>query len=176
MFKPEKLTGFAARALGAILIFSFACMLAGPYYNRLLVAAANFITPLNFSLDKLNGDIYFYSSAGVPLGGIHGTARHFGMVLLLALLVATPGFKSLKRLREIGIGLVIMPVLHTGTLALIAGLAQMSAGTSSNVTNMPTVLISSIGLNLIPVLVWAGFCLRRLFQDGFQNIKMPSAA
>jgi hypothetical protein len=158
MFQRNSLMAFIIKAVLAIVGLSLVWSFIAPHYNRVLVGAADWLVA-SCSLTSDAGDIYFYSPAGGPVAGIHGAALHFGLVLLLALLIATPGLKIINRFRNIGIGLAVMFVFHLVTLVALAGLMQ--SGSTSPSSGVPVVLISTIGLNLVPALIWGGLCLRQ---------------
>ncbi len=161
--------------IGLTIVWTF----IAPYYDGILVRAADWlVTP--YRLVSGAGDIYYYSPAGMPVTGIHSAALHFSLILLLSLLIATPGLRIISRLRNIGIGLTVMFVFHLVTLVLLPELIK-SGGVSSPSLNLPVVLLSTIGLNLVPALVWVGLCSqqwlggelrkRSLASDRLQPVK-----
>jgi hypothetical protein len=168
MFKHSSLVRFTIKAVLAVICLAVAWSFIAPYYNRLLVTATDW-SLTSYRLSSETGDIFFYSLSGEPVTGIHGAALHFGLVLLLALLIATPGLKLLPRLRNIGIGLLAMFAFHLVTLVLLAGLTDVNSGISTPSSSLPVVLLSTIGLNLIPPLVWIILCMRRSAGNEFKK-------
>jgi hypothetical protein len=169
MFKHNNLIGFTMKAILAIIGLALVWTFIAPYYNRLLVAAADRLVLGHFSFNTDYTDIYAYSATGAPLMGIHGAALHFSLILLLALLITTPGYKIINRLRNIGIGLAVMFVFHQATLILLARLMQSGGGISTPSLNFPVVMLSTIGFNLVPPLVWVGLCLRQWLGGEFKK-------
>ena len=170
MFKHTRLFSFAAKALLSLIVFSFVWSLIDPYYNQLLVGVANKLSLPYLSLVADGRDLYFQSSVAAPIMGIHGTAFHFGFILLLALFIATPGLRFLQRLKFVGIGLVVMFAVQLVILTMFAKLAQSNvASATPSILSLPVVLLSTIGFNLLPVLIWAGLCLRQGLIREFKN-------
>ena len=51
---------------------------------------------------------------------------------------------------------------HMAVLVMLVNLTQsIGAIASPSALSLPVVLLSTIGFNLLPVLIWAGFCLRQ---------------
>lgn len=167
MPKRNSLIGFTIKAILAVIGLALVWTFIAPYYNRLLVTVTDW-SLTSYRLSGEAGDIFFHNLAGEPVTGIHGAALHFGLILLLALIIATPGLKILHRLRNTGVGLIVMFVFHLITLVLIASLTQSNSSVSSPSLSLPIVLLSTIGLNLIPPLVWIVLCWRR-FQQRYYN-------
>lgn len=163
MLRCGKLAVFAVRALLSLIGLSLLWPWAAPYYNRLLTIAVTLVTP-QYSLLVDKGDLYICNPAGVPAIGVHGSALHFGLLLLMALFISTPGLKPLLRLKFAGIGLVITFVLHLITLVLLARMGPPSATLA-----LPQILLSDVGFNLLPPIVWAGMCLRKWLITGVKN-------
>lgn len=162
MLRSHSLTSFAIKAVGAVIGLALVWSFIAPYYNRLLVAASNGLGLAPFHLSSQGGDIYFSTAGGQPVTGIHGAALNFGLILLLALLIATPGLRLVHRLRNIGIGLAVIFAVQLATLAALGGLVQAGAGASSaSLLSVPVVLLCTIGFNLFPALIWLGLCRRQ---------------
>ena len=114
-------------------------------------------------------NIYYYSSTGEAVKGIYGQALYFGLILLIALLIATPEIKAFKRIENLATGLWVVFAVHSATLFILSRLVQSRGCVSMTA---PVVLISAVGLNLFPVLVWASLCLRQLFAMELQDRNM----
>jgi len=176
VFRPHSLTGFAIKAAGAVIGLALVWSFISPWYNRLLVAASNGLSLAPFHLTTAGGDIYFADDFGQLVTGLHGAALNFGLILLLALLIATPGLGVVRRLRHIGLGLVAIFAVQLATLAALGGLVQAGAGASSaSLTGVPVVLLCTIGFNLFPALIWLGLCLRQRPWQA-RPVQQPAAA
>ncbi len=176
MFRSHSLTGFAIKAVVAVIGLALVWSFIAPYYNRLLVAASNGLSLAPFHLTSEGGDIYFLSAGGQPVTGIHGAALNFGLILLLALLIATPGLKIIRRLRYTGIGLLVIFAVQLATLAALGGLVAAGAGASGDsLLSVPVVLLCTIGFNLFPALIWLGLC-RRQARRPEPTGQVPAAA
>lgn len=161
MFGHNKLTLFAVKAVVSIIGLAVLWPFVAPVYNKLIITVINWLQTANYTFAVNAGGIYLYSPNSEPVIGIHGTALHFGLILLMALIIATPGPNIIHRLKNIGTGIMVMLAIHVATLSLLAKLAQSSTGISG--LTMPVVLITTIGLNVLPVLVWVIMSLRRFF-------------
>jgi len=172
MFRRHRLTAFIIKAVLSVIGLALVWPFIAPYYDRILIAVADGMVMPSLRFASYAGNIYGSTSAGQPIMGIHGAALHFSLILLLALLIATPGLKIINRLRNIGIGLAVMFVFHLVILTVLARLMPSGGGTATPSLRIPMVLLSTIGLNLFPALVWVGLCLRQWLAGEFKKRNM----
>lgn len=158
----RRIIRFSLVALLAIIALSAIWAIAGARYQWLLVKLSGWAMPHGMSLTTDRSDIYILSDTGQTLGGVHGTALYFGLVLLLALVLATPALRLGRRLIMIAAGLGVMLATHVAILSVLALLARNpSVNSAPSPTGFSLVLLATFGFNLIPALVWAALCLRK---------------
>lgn len=156
MLKRANLALFAIKAAASLIALSLLWPFIAPHYDWLLAIAIKIVPDFSLMLD--GGDLYI-QIGGQPVAGVHASALHFGLLLLLSLFVATPGLRPWLRLRLAGIGLVTTFAIQLFELVLLARM-----GTSSATLALPQILLSNVGFDLLPPLVWLGLCLRCSFQ------------
>ena len=158
-----KLLKFIGIAIGLIIVISLLWNFVAPAYNHFLVGITNRLTSTYITLGDDNSTIYF----SVLIGGtpftawIYSWGLHYGLILVIALIGATPGIKLVQRLYFILIALVIMLVIHIVSILIMASLIQPSgAGPPLLHKNPAIILFFEIGSALFPALVWGGFSLK----------------
>ena len=153
MLLRNKLFRFAVVAIIALIIIFLLWPFVGPAYDRFLVGTSDKISSSEISLIEEN-HILLYQH-GTKKGGIDSSYLHFGLILVTALTIATPGLKFWRRLKFIAIALVVVFAIHVVTLVALAG-KEFSGG------DFFAVLLLPIGCSLFPALVWGVLCLRHL--------------
>jgi len=147
---------FIGKAIGFLLAGAVIWYFIAPAYNRLLLATTSVFIPSDPMLVLRQDTIYIYSQASAqPVGGIYISALHYGLILVVALILATPGMKPLKRLKFTAIALVAIFAVHLTSVTLFAQTA-LSTTTQSMGQNPLIILFAIIGADLFPVAVWAG--------------------
>ena len=170
-----KLLVFALVALAVLIALSalWAFFLAAPY-DHALVAAADHLSGAKVVLgdyysEQVQQDLGLKKEniyiAEPPAGDvIHGFletwALDFGLLLVVSLIVATPGLTWCRRLYIVPVAVVIMFVLQLVTVLIFAQVSLSGADPSRN----PFVtLFISLGTGLFPALVWGALSLKYWF-------------
>jgi hypothetical protein len=174
---------FAGKTLAFLIVLSLLWhfAIAAPY-NRALVAITNSLSRADIVLGQDIGEETrqeFLSEFGVYLkddyicvttlqpwgydlyGWIEAPSLQYGMLLVISLIAATPGLVWQRRLKFIGLALVIMFALHLVTILIFARISL------SGVNPYPfTTLFISIGTALFPALIWGALCYRYWWPRG----------
>ena len=142
----RKLLIFVVKVFVLILIFSSFWSFVAPGYTSLLVAASNGVAPSSISMTAVDSSIVIHSVGQTP-AALRSLPFQAGLLLLLALIIATPGLKVRQRLQYIVIGAILTFALHIASVIIM----------SVNVRAMRplVVLFASVGIDLFPVLIWA---------------------
>ena len=170
---------FAGKALGFLIVLSLLWhfFLAEPY-NRALVGITDSVSGVEIMLGEdfeedvrqelglKEGNIYIavWQPWGLELHGhLEGSALHYGMLLVISLIAATPGLGWKRRLKFIGIALVIMFALHLITILIFAQIALSGAYVSRNPV---IILFITLGTALFPALIWGALCYKYWWPKG----------
>jgi hypothetical protein len=145
---------FIVKAIGFLIVISVVWYFIISPYNRLLLAAADKITSPELTLSLKQNTIYLYlQDLSSPIGGIYVLALHYGLIVVVSLILATPGLRIYQRLRSIAISLLAIFAVHLITVVLFAQTALSGAATSME-QNPLIVLFAIIGADLFPILIW----------------------
>jgi len=152
MSGQRKLLIFVVKVFVLILIFSSFWPFIAPGYTSLLVAVSNGVAPSSISMTAIDSLITIESTEEPIAVSLRSLPFQAGLLLLLALIIATPGLKLRQRLKYIVIGAILTFALHVVSLLIM----------SSNVRAMRplVVLFASVGIDLFPVLIWAALSAR----------------
>ena len=144
---------FAGEAIGCLIAISLLWhfLIASPY-NHLLVWIADRLSSSRIALGDGSDNIYFYFSD--LEAWIYGSSLHYGLVLVVALIVATPGLKLRQRLKFIPLAVLIMFVIHIVTILIFAWVAQSSSPAHPMNENPWVILFLVVGCDLFPALIW----------------------
>jgi hypothetical protein len=166
---------FAGSAVGILIAISvlWSFFIAMPY-NRALVAVTDNLSGGRIVLGADAGDDLrqlFSSIYGIPLEDDYLcvvtpgedwvpffmplSALHYGMLLVVSLIAATPGLPWRRRLMFIPIAILIMFILHLSTILIIAKVSL------SGVNPFPAItLFITVGTALFPALIWGILCYK----------------
>jgi hypothetical protein len=166
---------FAGKAVGILIAISvlWSFFIATPY-NHALVAVTDSLTSNRIILGEDAGDDLrqlFSSIYGIPLKDDYLcvvtpgedwvpffmplSALHYGMLLVIALIAATPGLTWRRRLIFIPIAILIMFLLHLITILIIANVSLSGANPLPTIT-----LFITLGTALFPALIWGILCYK----------------
>ncbi len=149
-----KFSAFIWKTIGYLVAISVLWYFIAPAYNDLLLAVADKIVPPELTLMLRQDTVYIYlQNVSNPIGGIYISSLHYGLVLVVSLILATPGLGVYKRLRSIVIALVAIFAVHLISVVSFARTALSGTGTSME-QNPLIVLFAIIGADLFPVLIW----------------------
>ena len=153
MLLRGKFSTFIGKAIGFLIVISVAWYFITPAYNRLLLAIVDKIVPPELTLLLKQDTVYIYlQNVSNPIGGIYVSALHYGLVVVVSLILATPGLRIYKRLRSMAIALLAIFAVHLISIALFAHNAL--SGAASMEQNPLIVLFAIIGADLFPILIW----------------------
>jgi len=166
---------FAGSAVGILIAISvlWSFFIAMPY-NRALVAVTDNLSGGRIVLGADAGDDLrqlFSSIYAIPLEDDYLcvvtpgedwvpffmplSALHYGMLLVVSLIAATPGLPWRRRLMFIPIAILIMFILHLSTILIIAKVSL------SGVNPFPAItLFITVGTALFPALIWGILCYK----------------
>jgi hypothetical protein len=166
---------FAGSAVGILIAISvlWSFFIAMPY-NRALVAVTDNLSGGRIVLGADAGDDLrqlFSSIYAIPLEDDYLcvvtpgedwvpffmplSALHYGMLLVVSLIAATPGLTWRRRLMFIPIAILIMFILHLSTILIIAKVSL------SGVNPFPAItLFITVGTALFPALIWGILCYK----------------
>jgi hypothetical protein len=166
---------FAGKAVGILIAISvlWSFFIAMPY-NRALVAVSDRLSSGRIILGQDATQDFkqlFFSIYGVSLEDDYLcvatpredwvpffmplSALHYGMLLVISLIAATPALGWRRRLMFIPIAILIMFLLHLSTILIIAKISL------SGVNPLPAItLFITLGTALFPALIWGILCYK----------------
>ena len=154
---------FIGKAIAFLIGLSLAWYFIAPAYNTILANVSEKLLPSQSALALDQGTIYIYPpSATEPAGGIYASALHYGLVLVIALILATPRLKLLRRFEFIAIALSAIFFIHTLSIVLFA--RDILSGANTPLEQNPVIILFAIvGSDLFPVLIWAALSFKYFF-------------
>jgi hypothetical protein len=147
----RKLLIFVGKTLLFIVVLSIIWLFLAQAYTRLLVAVANWVAPSQITLAAEQSSVIIHNQA-VGTTAVDSLPFQGGLVMLLALILATPGLKLKWRLVYLVAGAAITFVIHIIGIVIIA--------INARETRPLIVLFASVGVDLFPVLIWAALSAR----------------
>jgi len=148
----RRLLIFVATVFGLILVFSIGWLFIAPGYASLLAAATDKISPSSISLTATGSSIVLQSETQQASISLNSLPLQAGLILLVTLIIATPGLRVKQRLYYVAIGAVLTFVLHVISILIMS--------TNVRALRPLIVLFASVGIDLFPVLIWAGLSAR----------------
>ena len=127
--------------------------LLGPVYNDVLAATADVLTP-GHDLWHYDNTIYVDNYQN----GIFAMQLQYGLLLVMALIAATPVIRITKRLKYIPIALVAIFIIHVISVVVFTWATKYDTPDS----NPHYILFAVFGSSLFPVIVWGVFSFRYL--------------
>jgi hypothetical protein len=154
---------FIGKAVLFMIAIAIAWYFIYPAYNDLLASTANLFHPTHTKIVSYGKDtLRVYLSGSSRAYEIYGLDLQYGLLIVLALIAATPGLRLIKRLKFSLIALVIMFLIHVASVLVFAKVAS-SANTSTISSNPYVVFFCIIGPDLFPALVWMVLSFRQFF-------------
>lgn len=147
MFGQRRILIFVVKVFILILVFSALWPFVAPAYTTLLAAAANGVAPPSIKITTAGSLIVIHSGAQLAAASLQSLPFQAGLLLILALIIATPNLKVRQRLKFVGIAVVLTFALHTASILVMS--------TNARAIRPLVVLIASVGIDLFPVLIWA---------------------
>ena len=162
---------FAGKAVGILIAISllWSFLIAMPY-NRALVAITDSLSGAEIILGEdfeeadrvrlgLKEDsIYIGLPPGPELYGyLESPSLHYGMLLVISLIAATPALGWRRRFKFIPLALVIMFALQLSTILVFAKVCLSGQFASENLF---VILFITLGTALFPDLIWGVLCYK----------------
>lgn len=155
MFLRGKYFVFIGKAILFLILASIAWYFISPAYNQLLALVAERLVPSQANLTVQQSIIYINLQDGSEtVGGIYVSALHYGLLLVIALIAATPGLNLFRRFKFAGIAILSIFVIHLITIVIFVR-AILSSPAPALGQDPLVILLTIIGCDLFPVLIWA---------------------
>jgi hypothetical protein len=163
--RSNKILLFLVTAIVLVIFVAVVWTYISPAYNRVLVNLGNKIAPSGVTLELEERNIYFYHHApeGTSTAWIFSWALHFGLVLVIALIGATPGLRLKQRLKFIALAFALLFVIHVAAIWVMARL--MASGVVTDKNPLFNLLVT-VGCDLFPVVIWGVLSLKYWFPQG----------
>ena len=160
---------FVGKAVLFLIAIAIVWHFISPAYNDLLAATSNLLHPTHTKIVSRGQDIIrVYLSGSYRAYDIYGLDLQYGLLIVLALIAATPGLKLIKRFKFILIAFVVMFLIHVASILVFAKVA--SSATSATISSNPyVVFFCIIGPDLFPALVWMALAFRQFFPKPESN-------
>jgi hypothetical protein len=164
---------FIGKAVLFLIAIAIAWYFISPAYNDLLATAANLVHPAHTKIISYGKDtLRVYLSGSYKAYEIYGLDLQYGMLIVLALIAATPGLRLMKRFKFSLIALVIMFLIHVASVLVFAKVAYSE--TPATIGSNPYVIFFCIiGPDLFPALVWMVLAFRQFFPKSENNVAEP---
>ncbi|MDY6912357.1 MAG: hypothetical protein SVM79_08390 [Chloroflexota bacterium] len=173
----NRLLVFTVTTIAVLIVIAilWSYLIAAPY-NRALVATTDFLSSAEIRLGEdfeqadqqrlglKEENIYFSELQEGELvlhGWLEGPSLHYGMLLLISLIAATPGLTWRRRITYIPLAIIILFILHIITILIFATISL--SGTDPSRSPFVTLFII-LGTALFPALVWGAMSLRYWFS------------
>jgi hypothetical protein len=154
---------FIGKAVLFLIAIAIVWHFISPSYNDILAATANLIHPAHTKIVSYGQDLLRVYLAGSSRAyEIYGLDLQYGLLIVLALIAATPGFRLIKRLKFVLIAFVVMFLIHVASVWVFAKVASSSSSATIG-SNPYVVFFCIIGPDLFPALVWMALAFRQFF-------------
>ena len=165
---------FVGKTIAFFIVIAIVWHFVAPSYNSLLAEAADQLAPGQTMISHEQNTIYVFPEIGTGRPGVYGIEPldlQYGLLLVIALIAATPGLRLSQRFKFIPIAFVIMFIIHVASILVFAN-ATRSETPASIGSNPFVILFGIFGADLFPVLVW-GILSFRYFLPRPQESPMP---
>ncbi len=125
----------ALRTLAIVVIVASVWPFFGDDYDGLVARVTTTLLQDGLTLRAVNGRFVLDSTIGGAGFGIHGDVLHFGLVLALALISATPNIGIIKVAAWLGAAAVLFSTLHVVGLAVLFSLVWRALTQEDNTTS-----------------------------------------
>jgi hypothetical protein len=168
--RRNKLLLFLVEAVIFVILIAVAWTYISPAYNHLLLGTVDKIAPSDVTLELQQSTIYFYHDTpyGTDSANIPSWALQFGLVIVIALIAATPGLRLTQRLKFIVLAFMLLFVIHIAAVWIAAGLLARRVIFGENALFN---FLVTLGCDLFPVVIWGVISLRYWFP---KEAAMPS--
>ena len=160
MLGTARLLTFALRALALLLIISIVWLTVASSYNELLVSLATPLLPNDVTAKALGEHIVFQGTGFASSVSINGLTLHYGLVLLVVLVLAAVGISPTARLGWLLVLVAGALLAHVAGVALLArGLVWSSTAASPEGTQKLVFNLFAVFWGLLPAAVGGAWCL-----------------
>ena len=172
----RRLLVFAGAAIAILIVLSLIwTYLISDHYNRALVSVTDHLSGeriiLGEDFDKVTRQELGLSESNIYIaeeqngeiilhGWIESLSLHYGILLVISLILATPGIAWRRRFVFIPPVLLVMFVLHIITILIFAAVAP---GADASRNPLVTLFIV-VGTALFPALIWLALTFRYWFS------------
>jgi uncharacterized protein YhhL (DUF1145 family) len=170
----SRLLLFIGKTIGFFIVIAIVWHFIAPSYDSLLAKAANQLAPAQTTISYEKNTIYVFPEISTGRPGVYGIEPldlQYGLLLVIALIAATPGLRLRQRFKFIPIAFVIMFIIHVASILVFAN-ATRSETPASIGSNPFVILFGIFGADLFPVLVW-GILSFRYFLPRSQESPVP---
>ena len=156
----SRLLTFAFRLLILSVLLSMLWLFAAQYYNVALVSLADIISPNETSLKALGSRILIdVPDLDAPIS-IHSFTLHYGLILMLALVLASVGIGIISRLKWLtAICFGALATHALGVAALSIGATWASGYAPSDEASRLVYSIFAVFWGLLPAVIGGAWCL-----------------
>ena len=165
---------FIGKAILFLIAISIVWHFISPAYNDLLAGTANLFHPTHTKIISYGQDTLrvYLSGSFKAIYEIYGLDLQYGLLIVLALIAATPGLRLMKRFKFILIAFIIMFLIHVASMLVFAKVASSAKPTTIS-SNPFVVFFCIIGPDLFPALVWMAMAFRQFFPKPESNDAKP---
>ena len=145
-----------------VIAASVSPFLTGPY-NGLVASAADAFSPSGIGVSATNEWFHLNFLDGVTGTGLnlHGFMLHFGLILVLALMVATPGMSLIKLAAWLMATSGLFLVIHIAGLSLLVWALRWAFQDNAPIMDTGQVFASfAIFWALVPAIIGGAWCYR----------------
>jgi hypothetical protein len=164
VFLKANLLTFAGKAILFLAIASLLWPLVATSYDQLLVVTSSKIISDQVALEGRDNYIYFYPQNGSkePVAGIESFAFHFGLIVTMVLIAATPALRLSERGKFLLLALIFMFLIHIAGLFFVARSIQSALVHATTIANVGyTIRLFLLSSSLVPPLLWSTLSIRR---------------
>ncbi len=178
MFARYSLPVFAGKVALFIIVLAVAWSLLVAQYNYILAGAAEIADPTGVSFASEGSSILveFDEEFQRVILKVEGLSFQYGLVILLALILATPKLGIRRRLKFIGFAFAAMFVVHIVAMLVMAQMAQAVTPQHPTVAGRPAyVFFISMGVALFPIVIGVALLFRYWIRE-FRNDRSPTTS
>ena len=153
---------FVGKTIAFFIVIAIVWHFVAPSYDSLLAKAANQLAPAQTVISYEQNTIYVFPENGTGRPGVYGIEPldlQYGLLLVIALIAATPGLRLSQRFKFIPIAFVTIFLIHVASILVFAN-ATRSETPASIGSNPFVILFGIFGADLFPVLVWGALSFR----------------
>ncbi|RLC93492.1 MAG: hypothetical protein DRI39_05570 [Chloroflexi bacterium] len=152
MSGPHRLLWFVVRVFILILVSASFWRFVAPSYTSLLAAVSDGMAPPATVMTAVDNTISVHIQGQAASATIDTMPFQAGLLLLVALIMATPGLRLKQRLAYAVLGSIIAFAVHV--------LSVLTVSSHMGTMSPMLFLFVSLGVDLFPILIWATLSAR----------------